>query len=94
MDSLAYIEHVKDSDCVVYGCHNQVTAHHRKALGMGSKARRKQAKEHLSTIPICKYHHAEIHNIGEQKFSQKYGLNLDKESLRNLINWVWNAIQD
>jgi hypothetical protein len=59
---------------------------------MGSKARRKEAKEHLSVIPICKIHHAEIHNTGEEKFEKKYGISLDREALRNLINWIWHEV--
>ena len=89
MDSLSYLEHVKTLDCIVYGCHDPVTAHHRDALGQGSKKRKKPAKEHLSAIPICIKHHTELHQMGQAKFEKAHKLSLDKESLRILINWMW-----
>ena len=88
MDSLAYLEYVKTLGCVIYGCKNESTAHHRKALGMGSKQRHKEDKRHFYTIPMCSQHHGEIHAYGEEKFMENLPINLDKENLRNLINWL------
>lgn len=47
--------------------------HHVDALGMGNN-RKKEVHEGRRMLPLCRQHHTEAHNIGNDKFIEKYYL--------------------
>ena len=87
LNKLDFIEFVKQQKCCV--CFKEPTdAHHLKAVGMGRNRKRKELIEHLSVVPLCRFHHTEYHSKGLKDFELKYGENLWKENHRLLILWL------
>lgn len=57
--------------CVV--CGNRADIHHIDTIGMGHN-RKKVSHIGKRVIPLCRVHHNKIHNVGNEKFLQKYHL--------------------
>ena len=71
-----YLKLIRTLPCCVDGCRSGTTihAHHVRSAatsGMGMKPADKG-----STIPICGYHHQELHRIGNKTFEAAYGLDI------------------
>lgn len=72
--------------CAVCGQHADI--HHIDVVGMGmNRNHLDHSKRHV--IALCRGHHEELHQIGAQKFSQKYhmpvtGIKLDVETLKKI----------
>ncbi len=71
--------------CAVRGCQHvtdRIDPAHITGIG-GATLGRKPPDDRV--IPLCRTHHTEMdHMIGEQKFAQKYGIDLE-EMIRDLI---------
>ena len=57
--------------CVVCGARAEI--HHIDSIGMGND-RNKISHIGKKSLPLCRTHHAETHNIGNDKFIEKYHL--------------------
>ena len=86
MSSKKYLNYIKGKPCTVCG-QIPVDADHLEAVGMGG-ANRDGYKDY-SCIPLCRIHHSERHQIGNEKFENKYGINLWKDAF-NLIRRYFN----
>ena len=75
-----YIKFVKSHHCLICG-NSPVDPDHLEHLGMGGSG--KSFKD-WSCINLCRVHHRERHDIGTNKFEEKYNINLWKEAF-NLI---------
>ncbi len=69
---MSHLDKIRKMPCLV--CGGQAEAHHLKAVGIG-RNRKNDIPEHLTAIPLCRLHHAEIHSIGVSKFDAKYAIN-------------------
>jgi len=58
--------------CIVKNseCSGGIVAHHVATVGSGGSD--------LNAVPMCIWHHAEIHFIGRDSFQEKYGINFKK----------------
>ena len=74
--------------CLISG-RGGVDPHHLKTVGMGRK-RALPKWEDFTTIPLCRKHHQELHQIGRETFERKYYINLYKEALKILAQWIFN----
>ena len=52
--------------------------HHIEFVGMG-RDRKKELKEHYSSVPVCRVCHQEYHHLGTKQYCRKY--NLDRYEL-------------
>ncbi len=69
--------------CVV--CGNRADLHHIDAVGMG-KDRTKISHIGKRILPLCRTHHNEIHNSGNDKFMKKY--HLQPITVDKKLEWV------
>lgn len=82
-----FIEFVKEHECCV--CFKtEVDADHLKTIGMGRDRKRPELIEHYSCIPLCRKHHTERHQIGNEKFEENHNINLWKENRDLLLDWI------
>ena len=72
----ACLEHKK---CCICGQHCDL--HHVDRVGMGGD-REEMVHEGMEALPLCRWHHTELHNIGDREFYARYhlskGVILDK----------------
>ena len=73
-----YIDYVREKSCLVCGI-TPCDPDHLEARGMGGA---KSEMKDLSCVPLCRIHHTERHQFGNQKFEYKYSINLWKENSR------------
>ena len=52
-------------------CGQQAEPHHAATGGVGMKC------SDYQTIPLCREHHSEIHQIGKLTFQWKYGIDVE-----------------
>lgn len=53
--------------CLIKGCKNpNIDMHHVKTRGSGG------SDDENNLMPLCRWHHTEVHQIGMHKFSKKY----------------------
>ena len=64
--SKEYLDFIKGLSCCVCPISKEIDAHHTRAGGMGMKC-----SDHL-TVPLCRFHHREAHQIGRNTFQEKY----------------------
>jgi len=62
--------------CLV--CGKEAEMRHLKTVGAG-RTRKIKRWEDLTCVPLCRIHHTELHQIGENRFSEKYNINLWRE---------------
>ncbi len=74
--------------CLVGG-RGGVDAHHLRSVGVGRK-RSLPKWEDYSVIPLIRQYHQELHQIGVLQFEKKYKINLYKEALKILAQWIFN----
>ena len=75
-----YLEWIRQMSCIVgYRCQGPVAPHHMETVGSGGS-------DHF-TLPICSWHHAEIHMLGERTMSDRYIVNWWYEVARLEKRW-------
>lgn len=71
-----HLQYVRGFACVVDDCQQRAEAHHIKVGLPSDETHGTGMKGHDKwTVPLCRFHHAEIHN-GHKKFVNKYRLDL------------------
>ena len=73
MKNKKHLQRVAELPCCVCGM-EPVQAHHlvgRDMKGMGQKS------SDMFAIPLCPWHHSELHNIGWREWEQRHGSQLD-----------------
>lgn len=87
-----YKKYILSHSCLVCPS-REVDGDHLMARGRGSAS-----QNDYSLIPLCRIHHSERHQIGNQKFEQRYTVNLWLEAWRLLAWWhknqVWELLAD
>jgi len=73
-----YLDYIREKPCLICGI-TPCDPDHLEARGMGGA---KSEMKDLSCVPLCRIHHTERHQFGNQKFEDKYSINLWKENSR------------
>ena len=73
-----YLDYIREKPCLVCGI-TPCDPDHLEARGMGGA---NSEMKDLSCVPLCRIHHTERHQFGNQKFEDKYSINLWKENSR------------
>ena len=81
LSSKKYLDYIRNKPCLVCGS-IPCDPDHLEARGMGG-ANRSGYKDY-SCVPLCRIHHTERHQAGNEKFENKYGINLWKDAF-NLL---------
>ena len=81
LSSRKYLDYIRNKPCLVCGS-IPCDPDHLEARGMGG-ANRSGYKDY-SCVPLCRIHHTERHQLGNQKFEYKYNINLWKDAF-NLL---------
>jgi len=85
----AYRAWVKKGDCLVAfdragtDCFGPIDLDHTKARGTES-----HKQNDFFILELCRKHHSERGQIGDEKFQAKYGINLREEIIWNLIEYI------
>ena len=79
--SVEYLDYIQTLGCAI--CGQQAEPHHAETGGVGMKC-----SDYL-TIPLCRQHHNEIHQIGKLTFQRKYGI--DIKSIMKRLRMVYDA---
>jgi len=79
--SKKYLDYIRRQFCLVCG-NTPCDPDHLEARGMGGA--NKDGFKDYSCIPLCREHHTERHQFGNQKFEYKYNINLWKDAF-NLL---------
>lgn len=80
-----YLDFVRLHRCVVWpGCRRRGEAHHLTTRGAGGGD--------YSAVPLCREHHAQIHNVGRSQFEDAHNLNL-WEQAANLLGIYLEGIR-
>ena len=74
-----YKEFIRNMPCLVCGS-IPCDPDHLEARGMGSA--NKDGIKDYSCVPLCRVHHSERHQFGNEKFENKYGINLWRDHSR------------
>lgn len=85
--SEGYLNYVRMQPCLVCG-HRPVDPDHLKARGL------RQAKRNdLSAVPLCRKHHTERGQVGNEKFEEKYDVNLWEEAFYLICDFhYWGLV--
>jgi hypothetical protein len=76
-----YLDYVRSHACLIgILCYGKVEPHHYPTVGAGGSD--------YTSVPLCRKHHGEAHQIGRQKFQKKYGLSFTDEQVRLLIGFT------
>ena len=81
LSSKKYLDYIRNKPCLVCGS-IPCDPDHLEARGMGG-ANRSGYKDY-SCVPLCRIHHTERHQAGNENFENKYGINLWKDAF-NLL---------
>ena len=81
LSSKKYLDYIRRQFCLVCGI-TPCDPDHLEARGMGGA--NKSGFKDYSCIPLCRKHHTERHQLGNQKFEYKYNINLWKDAF-NLL---------
>jgi hypothetical protein len=82
----AYEDYIKAQCCMVRRppqCLGDVTWHHVVARGQ-----RQSKRNDFLTVPLCARHHAEIEQVGIEKFQRTHDLNVWKEIAWYLVAFI------
>lgn len=71
-----YLRFVRSHLCLVPGCQRKAEAHHVTTRGAGGGD--------YTAAPLCRDHHAALHNVGLVAFEDAHALNLWREVARLL----------
>ena len=77
MKNKKYLDYIRRQFCLVCGI-TPCDPDHLEARGMGGA--NKDGFKDYSCIPLCRKHHTERHQLGNQKFEHKYNINLWKDA--------------
>lgn len=69
IDEPTYRAWVRTLPCSVKRCHHTSEAHHRVGHGRCGTVK----TDDLECMPLCRIHHAELHDHGWEAFEEKYG---------------------
>lgn len=71
-----HLDFIRGLRCIVPGCGRRfVSAHH--LLQSGSPKARGSKSPDASCVPLCVYHHHELHQMGsERKFAERHGIDM------------------
>ena len=88
--TLDHLPFVRSKPCSVKSpdCKGPIIAHHLKAVGSGND-RKRPSYRHLSTVPLCGFHHIHIHGIGLKAFEEKYEINMFEYALSLVIEDIF-----
>jgi len=81
----AYLEFIRSHSCLVFNCKNPTQAHHVIYKSKGNSC------SDILTIPLCQEHHTSnigIHGLGLEKFQEVYGVEVHREIIKLLEEWV------
>jgi len=84
--SLDYVDFIRGKQCCVSGNH-VADPHHLHAIGMGANIKKPNAR-HFTCIPLSRDMHTELHQIGMQRFQDKYKVDLWQEAYYFFINFL------
>ena len=73
-----YLAYIRARKCCV--CFGPSDVHHLRTVGAGGSD--------YTAVPLCRVHHTEWHQMGDKKFLETHGVNLWKEALANLLDWL------
>jgi len=79
------IEFIRSHSCLVFNCKNPTQAHHVIYKSKGNSC------SDILTIPLCQEHHTSnigIHGLGLEKFQEVYGVEIHREIIKLLEEWV------
>ena len=88
LSSKKYLEYIRKQPCLVCGS-QPCDPDHLEARGMGGANR--DGKKDYSCVPLCRYHHTERHNTGNNYFESRYAINLWKDAFNLLRRYFINA---
>lgn len=63
-----FLAFIRRQSCAVPLCGKLAEPHHLKTRGAGGSD--------LTCIPLCRYHHMDVHNIGTKRFNEKHNVDL------------------
>jgi hypothetical protein len=66
----AYLKYIRSLGCTCCDATNWIDAHH-----VGTKVMSRKASDY-ETIPLCRAHHDECHQLGAKRFALKHSLNI------------------
>jgi len=75
---MKYLDYIREKPCLICGI-TPCDPDHLEARGMGGA---NSEEKDLSCVPLCRIHHTERHQFGNQKFEDRYSINLWKENSR------------
>lgn len=81
-----YLEYIKEQSCCISGT-KDIDAHHLEAVGMGQN-RKKPNQKHFTAVPLSRELHTEVHQIGINKFQEKYNVQLWQEAYYYFAKWL------
>ena len=88
LSSKKYLDYIRNKPCSICGL-MPCDPDHLEARGMGG-ANRSGYKDY-SCVPLCRKHHTERHQAGNEKFEGKYNINLWKDAF-NLIRRYFSEV--
>ena len=94
--SLEYYKYRKDNAdkffCIVPCCPGLPERHHLSRLGKG-RDKNKPHWEHFTIVGVCAEHHQpQAHMMSDERFEQKYGINLWNTALLNLARYLFEKL--
>lgn len=77
--SPAHLAWCRTRRCIAEGqeCLGRIEAHHVRENGNGGMGMKPGDDD---AVPLCSYHHAELHRIGALTFQSRHGCDLDKQA--------------
>ena len=89
VDNSDYIKYIRSNGCRVCGKF-PVDPDHLTARGMGGAGKGgtvTNTKKDFTCIPLCRLHHTERHQLGNEKFEKKYNINVWKDAHQLVVNY-------
>jgi hypothetical protein len=71
VQSADYLKFVRLHSCLVKQCWRKPSAHHVRFDGQGGLGTK---VPDYQTVPLCVLHHKEEHDLGRDRFEEKYGI--------------------
>ena len=89
VDTKDYIKYIRSNGCRVCGKF-PVDPDHLEARGMGGAGKGgtvTNTKKDFSCIPLCRGHHTERGSLGNEKFQNKYRINIWKDAHQLIVSY-------
>ena len=84
IDPKEYLDYVRSLPCLISG--KAADPHHLKA----GRWRKRERMEDYMVIPLFREYHSELHQIGPEKFEEKYNISLYECAFDIFVKWVFN----